>query len=119
MMEMINVELEQIEDIQNEVDKGVISVEDIKNRWVDFSFSIRYFSINIPLPTLPIKSDLSKKMQNWTIYLSMICLKQQLPQLLQLPPLQLPQQPQLLQLPPQQQLQRNLTIQDHPLFLVK
>merc|ERR1712117_540180 len=32
MMEMINVELEQIEDIQNEVDKGVISVEDIKNR---------------------------------------------------------------------------------------
>ena len=31
-MEMINVELEQIEDIQNEVDKGVISVEDIKNR---------------------------------------------------------------------------------------
>ena len=32
MLEMINVELEQIEDIQKEVDAGVISVGDIQNR---------------------------------------------------------------------------------------
>ena len=32
MLEMINAELEQIEGIQNEVDAGVISIEDIQNR---------------------------------------------------------------------------------------
>lgn len=32
MLEMINAELEQIEGIQNKVDAGVISIEDIQNR---------------------------------------------------------------------------------------
>ena len=35
MLEMINVELDQIEGIQKEVDAGVISVEDIQNRYDD------------------------------------------------------------------------------------
>ena len=29
---MINIELEEIENIQNEVDNGVISISDIENR---------------------------------------------------------------------------------------
>ena len=31
---MINIELEEIENIQREVDNGVISIDDIENRWV-------------------------------------------------------------------------------------
>ena len=31
---MINIELEEIENIQREVDNGVITIDDIENRWV-------------------------------------------------------------------------------------
>ena len=31
---MINIELEEIENIQKEVDNGVITIDDIENRWV-------------------------------------------------------------------------------------
>ena len=34
MLKMINIELEEIENIQKEVDNGVISIDDIENRWV-------------------------------------------------------------------------------------
>ena len=34
MLKMINIELEEIENIQREVDNGVISIDDIENRWV-------------------------------------------------------------------------------------
>ena len=34
MLKMIDIELEEIENIQKEVDNGVISIDDIENRWV-------------------------------------------------------------------------------------
>ena len=34
MLKMIDIELEEIENIQKEVDNGVISLDDIENRWV-------------------------------------------------------------------------------------
>ena len=34
MLRMIDIELEEIENIQKEVDNGVITIDDIENRWV-------------------------------------------------------------------------------------
>ena len=46
MLKMIDIELEEIENIQKEVDNGVISIDDIENRWVlliNYSKCIFYF----------------------------------------------------------------------------
>jgi len=46
MLEMINAELEQIEGIQNEVDAGVISIEDIQNRLTEEAAEVANLSLD-------------------------------------------------------------------------
>ena len=57
MLKMINIELEEIENIQNEVDNGVISISDIENRWVSMLMVLLVgaWLYSFPLPTQTYK----------------------------------------------------------------